>query len=363
MAERKDIWISWGMGFVPDSIKPVFERPTAFIVLPTPANRGYRQQVSGFGWPYPIRGIVSKYAPGVTPNRIAILGFSESCTGLRELLQSRDAGLIDTVVAVDGIHAQYDAMRMPMRAMMAAWIAYASLAAGASNPVSEGLVPGQRHLVITHSSIKPPYASTTETAEAILRGVFGDVWPSQCDFDHFGRTFVETPAYVAPSGSLSGVQYPETVYSSPPLDYSVCQAGLAILGYSNLDPTGIGDHKYQAQRLLPRVVEELVAPRWNAESPVVSEVSSAPELNPRGVTVPEDVWGTPIDQSIPWREYLTGDGGDGSGGGNAGFDTVAAGDEGQKPSLSVAGSAISLLIGGAVGFGVAHGIRALVERD
>lgn len=368
MAERKDVWITWTFAPVPEVVQASFERPTAFIAIPTPPGQGYREQVAGFGWPYPIRTIIERYAPGVIPNRIALLGFSEACQGPREILKSKDSGLVDTVVAIDGIHAQYDAKHQPQRAYLAAWMAYASLAAGTADPVAEGIIPGQRHLVITHSSIRPPFVSTTETAEAILYAVFGGVWPAACPFPDFGAGFSETPPYVVNAGKIpSGTSYPKTVYDHPALAYSVCQGGLAVLGYDNLDPTGIGDHRYQSARLLPRVVDQLVAPRWNDEPPVISSpVSSAPELNPRGVTIPESVWAQRSDQSIPWQEYLTGAGGAGGGGGSGGtggFEQVKLDDEPlDSGGVSTAGALLSLALGGAFGWGVTHAVRSALLR-
>ena len=367
---RKDVVIAWGMGPVPEKSKAEFTGPTEFITLPTPAGQAYRQQAYDLGWPHPIKGILRKYAPGVEPNRIALLGFSESCQGPRALLRSRDAGLVDTVIAIDGIHAQYEANKIPSRAMMAPWYAYASLAAGRASPQNEGIIPGQRHLVVTHSSIKPPFVSTSETAAAILTAVFGTSWPGPCPFPDFEGGYTEQPPYVSPAGSLSsGVQYPRVVYEHPPFAYSVCEAGLAVFGYHNADPTGIGDHKYQAQRILPRAVEQLLAWRWNDE-PVSAGVGVGNFVgNPQaGVVVTQDAWEQDTDQSIPWEEYAGiggGEPGGGNGDGGGGGEIVPIDVKEPEPTsqgVSAGGLILSIVLGGALGFAGAHLARRALEN-
>ncbi len=314
MADEKqvDVVIAWNFASIPKSMRSGFERRTAFIDLPTPAGRKYRDQLAGFGWPYPIRTLLrNRLAKGEYPARIMVMGFSESVSGIGWLLTSKDVGLIDTIIACDGIHCGFiggepnrDRTNLDM-SMLSRWVAFAKLAArlDAAEP------PGQRHLIITHSSIGdqlyPPYkfASTTRTAATILDHAFGPgKWP-EVSLPSGVIDVDEAPPYVAPAGRLpEGQHYPRVEYNHSPDKYHAGASGLIVLGYNNLDPTGVGDHKYQAQRVLPRVVQKLLIDRWNKEDPnrgvCTGTVSSGGEdssescttWNPNGVTVPQDIY-------------------------------------------------------------------------
>jgi len=317
-------------------MRGMFQRPTLFVDLETPPNRTYRQQLAGMGWPMPVRHIVRnqvkhRLPPGHEVGRIALIGFSESCTGVRTLLSSDDGSLIDTAIACDGIHAGFvggepnkERSNVDMAAM-APWLAFAILAARveASNSADP---PGQRHCVITHSSIGdqlyPPfkYASTTRTAAIILNTVFGQQWP-QALLPGGIMYLDEDPAYVAPAGTLPGGQkYPRVEYPHSPDKYSVGDNGLVVLGFNNLDPTGVGDHKYQAQRVLPRVIEKLLIARWNEQdpstgvcvAPYVAAAGAVPTpappgarcYNPDGVTVPPGALDGTQNFSLDWRRFV-----------------------------------------------------------
>jgi len=123
---------------------------------------------------------------------LVLVGFSEGCQGVRTQLL---AGVVPSAaLAVDGIHAQPDP-----------WRAYAERARR-----------GEVALTITHSSIQPTYASTTQMAATIM------------------APDVEQP--VAPSGG----QYPQI---------SEFQDGLfRVVGYAGTDA---GAHVYQGTVVLP----------------------------------------------------------------------------------------------------------------
>lgn len=255
---KTDVVISWSFATVPAAQKAAFERPTTFVELPTPAGRKYGQQVQGFGWPMPLKGILAKYAPGVEPLRIAALGFSESCGGVGVLLKSDDGGKFDAAIALDGIHTAPGKQLQP--AALAQWVAFARRAA-----------EGVGLCVITHSSVVPPYASTTQTANYI--------WEQAA----------ETTDYVAipAAQSLPGGAYSTTI--GPPLSnspYTITYAdnaelaieprranGLVVLGWKNKDGPGYADHRRQANPIREAVLTRYLAARWNNIDP--SDPSSA----------------------------------------------------------------------------------------
>lgn len=249
-----DVIVSWGFAPVPDAVKSAFERPTKYLVLPTPPNRGYKTQVEALNWPYPIRTAIKKYLPGVTPLRIAALGFSESCHGVRNLLASQDGTSFDAVIAIDGIHTSFVNKDQVDPNTMAPWINHAKYA-----------VVNERLFVGTHSSIVPPgYASTTQTCNFIWKTLTGSnqsfAVPSMPNM-----SIPPTSVSIAggPStGKQRVVQYPAPAWLPPRR-----AAGLVIIGAKNVDGPGTADHIYQAKYVLPLVLKQFLAARWNAIDP------------------------------------------------------------------------------------------------
>lgn len=244
MAEA-DVIIAWGHGPVPDSVKGEFKRPTKFLTL---SNPNWKSPLEGFNYTTPIQDIVAKYAPGTTPLRVAALGFSASCQGVAALLGSPQGGWFDAAVAIDGIHTG-----LPVsQAGMTPWFNYGKLA-----------VVNERLLAITHSSVVPPnYASTTQTANWLWDTLTG----GSDAFTDPPVPAVDIPAKTVsggPAGSTYPVQYP-----APALQPPKRAGGLVVLGFNNLDkPAGYGDHRYQAQAVLPWALKALLAARWNAMDP------------------------------------------------------------------------------------------------
>lgn len=245
-----DVVITWSFAPVPESVRGAFQRPTRFVALPTPQGRLYGAQLRSYGWPTPVRGILKRYAPDVTPLRIATLGFSESCGGVLGLLKSGDGSRFDAAVAVDGIHTAPD--KEPNPAALVPWVSFAKLAAAA-----------ERLCVITHSSIQPPYASTTATAAYIWKEATGN----EDVIDFPAVRGVEAAATTVRVGSPPA-RVPYTVsYPQPAQQLPRRLNGLVVLGYDNVDPQGYADHIYQARIVLPIVVGRFLAPRWNAIDP------------------------------------------------------------------------------------------------
>jgi hypothetical protein len=245
-----DVVIAWSFAPVPAAVRSVFQRPTRFIELPTPQGRKYGDQVRGFASPTPLRGILRRYAPDVTPLRAAVLGFSESCAGALALLKSADGARLDAAIAIDGIHTAPE--REPSTAALAPWVSFATLAAQA-----------ERLCVITHSSIQPPYASTTATAAHIWSIATGS--DQQRDFPAVRE--LEIPSAQVRVGSPPAARPYVVEYPRPALQPPRRLNGLVVLGFDNIDPAGYADHIYQARHVLPAVVARFLAGRWSAVDP------------------------------------------------------------------------------------------------
>lgn len=246
-----DIVIAWSFATVPQAVRSAFERPTVFVEIPTPAGRKYSAQLRSFV-PSPIRGILKKFAPGVEPLRIAALGFSESCAGVGSLLNGPDGAHVNAAVAIDGIHVAPGKVIPPDA--LTNWVSFAELAA-----------VGERLCVITHSSVVPPYVSTTQTADYI--------------WERAART--KDRVAIPPARALQASPYTTTV--GPPLvqaPYTVSYPdiqelalgprranGLVVLGWQNKVEPGYADHRRQAKQILPAVVAAYLADRWNKIDP------------------------------------------------------------------------------------------------
>lgn len=94
--------------------------------------------------------------------RVVLSSFSAGYGGVRRILSHAPyVKLIDAVILADSLHAGYGAARRPREQQMIAFRGWAALAASK-----------RKLLWLTHSAVKPPdYASTTETADDLIRAV------------------------------------------------------------------------------------------------------------------------------------------------------------------------------------------------
>jgi len=257
-----DVIAYWAHGAPPNDIRQraseIFTYPVAFVQLPDPPlgppnAKGERapqwnNALEGLG-DRPLNKIFKDR--GIQASRIALLGFSASCTALRLVLDSADGGYIDTAIAIDGIHAGVDV-----------WADFAELAAF-GGAVERGLQPGSRSCIITHSQVQPSYTSTTETAQQIIEKVFGGaVTNEDAEVPQMLTKFLAQPVEIGCSWHPNRI-----TYDSMPFWYQVNKGGLHILGYENRDQTGCTDHIFQAKVVLPRTIEYLLAPRWHQPPP------------------------------------------------------------------------------------------------
>lgn len=258
MKERADVVVAWDFAPVPESVKGTFQRPTYFVTLPTPPNRGYASQVQGLGHT-PIRELLRRRLPNVSPTRVALLGFSESCHGVRNLLSSNDGGFCDAVIAIDGIHTPYTWSGKEVDSnTMLPWLDFAAKA-----------LINTRLFVDTYSSIVPPtFTSTEQTANWLWDTltnkeppvIVPDLPPLQL------KEPVEVKVGVPPAPSPYSI-----IYNEIPWSVRRRLNGLVLLGCANLDKYGYADHIFQARAVLPLVITEMLAARWNAIDPTAPE--------------------------------------------------------------------------------------------
>jgi hypothetical protein len=248
-----DVVISW-FASVPASVKSAFQRPTQYVQLPPPPNRAYKDAVQALGWPDPVGGAIRKYLPGVTAKRVALLGFSEGCHGLRNLLSSGDGLRIDSVLAIDGVHTPYVSGKQVDPNTMAPWFEFGKLA-----------VVNERLFVDTHSSIVPPgFASTTETADYL----WNKLTNSSPAFTEPPLPDMSVPPMSVHVGAPPATKPYDVAYPAPAWQPHKRAGGLVILGCDNRDvPAGYADHIYQAKAILPLTITRFLAMRWNNMDP------------------------------------------------------------------------------------------------
>ena len=291
MSAPTDVVITWGMSGIKDAWKTVFTRPTKFITLPTPEGQHYGTQASGFG-PNPVRKILLDN--GINhPLRVAVCGFSESCQGVRALVASADAPIIEHAIFIDGIHCSWvgDAPNNDHSniapSCLGPIVAYADLASRGPIAVA-GLPPSRRYCTITHSSIVPTFPSTTDTARAILNKLFASGWPK-----------AGVPAGIAgeiydPPKVIQGTSYSATTF-----DHSYGQMGLAVMGYKNASADGKADHIFQGSVVYPMVLAKFLAPRWNNVDPTIPGCNAVVVSSAQADQAPSYVGSSQCNSDVP----------------------------------------------------------------
>lgn len=230
--------------------------PVKVIQMPAGPGTSYKTQIGDLA-PRPIQAIAQKY--GVTDiGRVCLIGFSEGCFGVVETLASGDGGRVDSAYCIDGMHTQWADQKAGIMdvAMLRPWRAFGREAAGAG---------ARRQLVVTTSAVRPPsFVDTTTCSTWVWEQVTGtsNAFAEQAMPPEFEGP-VE-PVFRNKAGELpGGVRYPETIYERYPLRLYRQMGGLSIVNFSNLDPTGVGDHRLQAARVTQMMLQAYLLPRWN----------------------------------------------------------------------------------------------------
>ena len=124
-----------------------------------------------------------KLVEGAKLGRVTVSSFSAGFGGVREILKvPGNVARIDSIIMADSIYAGYEgdpASRKVDPRLMVGFREFAGLAAS-----------GSKTFVVTHSAQVPEgYASTTETADDLIRSVGGEATPGRVDR---GEGWVET---------------------------------------------------------------------------------------------------------------------------------------------------------------------------
>lgn len=306
MAQR-DLIVSF-LSSVPAAIAARFDRKPLFLVspigqLPQPEKgwlggaAGYAQWLSSFkdahGNLIPGMAREAGALPGDEIGRVCVMGFSNGCQGVEQVLRAPDSAKIDVVIACDGIHAQLHAgLVNPVE--LKTWMNHAAMVTQ-GNPDTDFDAP---YLIITHSAIRPPFASTTETASVIWQFVSpkapADALTIGCGYpcapvERIERMETDTkPIPICDKGKCTTWQgLSDGFYDRRALN------NFFVLGWGDpngqgaivtKDPRGYNDHVLQAQYVLPALLGEFCVKRWKGACATVAVVSG---LGAEGCEVPE----------------------------------------------------------------------------
>ena len=207
--------------------------------------------------------------------RVAVIGFSNGVdSGVSQVLDAADATKIDFVGAFDGIHGSFLGGKM-FPSSYGKWIAYAMLAAATKSPDAPTLV-------VTHSSIEPPFPSTTETANLIWQDVL-----KRIPQDYMATYYGELDDLLYPGGlsiksvdtAKSGKPMPSWTWQSFTDGWYVRRNANSFSCFGWGDPgvsaqgrinakcrdrfNNTADHIFQAEAVLPAILNAYLVARWN----------------------------------------------------------------------------------------------------
>lgn len=294
MAQR-DLIVSFLSG-VTNDVRQLYDGPTLYLQSPvaqTPAA-GYPGGRAGYQqWLGKYKGSDGRVIPGMfraaggksgdTIGRVCVMGFSNGCIGVDEVLRAPDSYRIDTVLAVDGIHGGYVYKDGEKRLHPPSYKNFMNQAAHVLS-VNPDADPDAPIMVITHSVIRPAFPSTTETADLIWSmTLMNDEAPS--DFlgpdcgDCAPKRHLDDLAAVVFEGEGA------KIYSNPSRK-NFYWKGLAdgwydrraannffVGGWADIrdndvvtrDPSGNADHIFQGRVVLPELLKEFTVKRWNRD--------------------------------------------------------------------------------------------------
>lgn len=302
MAQR-DLIISFLSG-VPASVRGAFDEPPLYLQSPvaqTP-QAGYPGGRAGYNqWVNEHRDRDGNVIPGMwraaggksgdTIGRVCVMGFSNGCIGVDEVLRAPDSNRIDTVIACDGIHGGYVVKDGKKQLHPPSYKRYINHAAHCIQANSDW-DPHAPVMVITHSVIVPPFPSTTETADLIWRYAYAkapeDVQKADCDFPCPTKLHLEhIAADDAERKVRSGATKKMYVWNGMADGWYDRRAAnnLYVFGWGDAgpkgmrtrDPTGNADHIFQGQQVLPAMLLEFVVGRWNRDCGVVAATAGLGE--------------------------------------------------------------------------------------
>jgi len=277
-----DLIVSF-LSSVPKNILAKFTVPPLTLAVPVaPVGHGrqfYADWLNGVrdGQGNVIPGIYKKAGGTGAIGRVAVIGFSNGVdSGVSQVLEANDAQKIDFVGAFDGIHGSFvPGTTTLLPSSYNKWIAYAIAAASTKDPDGP-------QMVVTHSSIEPPFPSTTETGNLIWNAVLGKI-PQ----DYASTYYSELDDIVYPGGMTiksidtagTGQPMPSWTWKSFDDGWYVRRNanGFSVFGWGDpgVSPKGrikaacrdrfncTADHIFQAQAVLPTILQAYLVERWN----------------------------------------------------------------------------------------------------
>jgi hypothetical protein len=272
---------------------------------PLPGGRaGYAQWLSNMavgGKIIPGLARAAGLAPGEKIGRVCVMGFSNGCIGVDEVLKYDDSAKIDTVICCDGVHGSWGPGNIVQPFQYKNHINHA-ISVMQQNPDAD---PSARVMVITHSSIVPGLMpSTTQTADAIWNEAMTMAPPDYVSLDcgeacapvrhiydmlgaHPGPVSLCASACPSPGKAPSYSLVSDCAAECPVCAGCGCCAAWAsledafydrrvannfyVLGWGDLggpvaktrDKYAYADHHHQARVVLPALLQEFLVKRWN----------------------------------------------------------------------------------------------------
>lgn len=227
-----------------------FERPTRVLLLPESFGAGWIADAQSLEKKPPLAAVIARLDPDVRPLRVALVGVGPDSIGLGALLRSSDGRRIDSVVLVEGpVSHGEPGVEIVSVEELAPWAAFGRLASA-----------GARLAVFT--AVPIDYAGqvrATDVLRWLWRESTGRLTPS---YDHEPpplRAKLEPPVAYPPPAGASPVVYTEI----PVLTYRN-KGNLWVFDVDALDPVGHQDAMLQVREVLPRLVGQMLARRWNS---------------------------------------------------------------------------------------------------
>lgn len=296
MAQR-DLIVSF-LSAVPTSVVAMYYSRPLQLVCPVtqfggggyPGGRaGYSQWLSQFGATSgPLVPGMWKAAggqPGDSIGRVCVMGFSNGCIGVDEILRASDSNRIDTVLVIDGMHGSYGYEGKSKVLKPAFYKNYLNHAAHVVNQDPE--LAESQVMVVSHSAIVPPdFPSTTETANLLWDAAWSvapeDVLTLDCDVDCAPVRHERALAEVVFAGGRkvcppNGKCFSWSGLADGWLDRRIAN-NLFVLGWGDRsegkvrtrDPMGLADHIFQGQVVLNELLKQFTVNRWNGKCGLVA---------------------------------------------------------------------------------------------
>lgn len=214
--------------------------------------------------------------------RVLVMGFSNGCVGVDELLRYDDSAKIDTVLAVDGIHGSFVGADRLYPGLYKRWLNHAAMCAS----INPELDPHSPIMAVTHSAIDPvAYPSTTMTAELIYHMVAEKAPPKALTMEcGYGcQPVMQVASLVSRYSSPVEICSKQKclVYEGIADGWYERRAvnGFYTFGWGKVqpdgrvttrDPAGTIDHIQQGQYVLQALIDEMCARRWLGDCPPVA---------------------------------------------------------------------------------------------